>query len=300
MVLTNTVIAGAPKCGTTSLFFWLDAHPDVCGTDKKDAQYLMDRDSSVFRPHLNYHDHGLEGYNRHYGKESGQSYPIYLDATPGYIYQNTALEVLGNELTGATLLFILRAPADRLYSIYSYFSQNKAELDNRLTFSTFIEMINEKDPALQANEFLKDAIRHGQYIDYLTTWRDRCGPDRVHVFLYEDLKRDPKGFTQQVAEVLGIDPSFYGDFPFKAHNVTYQVKNQALHKLVSKVRSRIPKSGVRNVMRTVYRRYNVKKRPPKQVRSDATNASLAQLKAYYEPYNEALSRAFGIDVAQWK
>jgi len=43
-IFPNLVIAGAPKSGTSSLFFWLAAHPEVCGSQKKETYFLADKD----------------------------------------------------------------------------------------------------------------------------------------------------------------------------------------------------------------------------------------------------------------
>jgi len=40
--LPNLVIAGAPRCGTTSLFSWLKDHPQVGAATVKETFYLMD------------------------------------------------------------------------------------------------------------------------------------------------------------------------------------------------------------------------------------------------------------------
>ena len=47
-MLPNVVIAGAPKCGTTSLFAWLADHPDVCGSNVKEARYFLDPGDPLF------------------------------------------------------------------------------------------------------------------------------------------------------------------------------------------------------------------------------------------------------------
>jgi len=36
-VYPNLVVAGAPKCGTSSLYFWLAAHPEVAASREKET-----------------------------------------------------------------------------------------------------------------------------------------------------------------------------------------------------------------------------------------------------------------------
>ena len=294
--LPNVVIAGAPKCGTSALFEWLAAHPDVFPSSRKETQFLMDRDSSVFRPACNYHAHGLDGYRSFFEGYAGAE-PVVLEATPGYLYQRTALDVMADELPGVQLLFVLREPAARFHSTFSYFQQNRAELDAGLTLAAFLRQVDEGAESLRWNEFLRDARAHGRYVEYLDAWAARCGADRVHVFLYEDLRRDPLGFVRRVCDLLGLDPAFYDGFAFGAHNATYRVKNHALHRLVTAIRARIPQSALRDVVRGLYRRLNTSR--GKVPLDGSAAAVLAELKAYYAPSNAALAARYGLDLAAW-
>ena len=40
--LPNVIIAGAPKCGTSSLYFWLSAHPEVKASMVKNDVVIID------------------------------------------------------------------------------------------------------------------------------------------------------------------------------------------------------------------------------------------------------------------
>lgn len=294
--LPNVVIAGAPKCGTTALFEWLADHPDVFPSSKKETQYFMDRDSSVFRPAANIHDHGIEGYRGFFKGYTGAE-SVVLEATPGYLYQETALERLPEALPDAHFLFLLREPAARFYSTFSYFQQNRAELDTGVDLARFVQLVDAGDEQLRWNEFLRDARAHGRYVEYLDQWRARFGSERIHAFVYEDLRRDPLAFVQRLSGLLGIDPSFYDDYVFGAHNSTYRVKSHAVHRLVTVVRSWIPQSGLRDRIRGMYHRVNTS-RGKGPLQPDAAEA-LAAIKAYYQPFNEALASRYGLDLASW-
>ena len=41
-VVPNLMIAGAPKCGTTSLHHYLADHPSVCASIEQESRFLMD------------------------------------------------------------------------------------------------------------------------------------------------------------------------------------------------------------------------------------------------------------------
>ena len=93
-MLPNVVIAGAPKCGTTSLFAWLADHPDVCGSNVKEARYFLDPDDPLFDEISNFRDHGLAGYEAYFTDCEERKAQVVLEATPVYLYQQTAPEGL--------------------------------------------------------------------------------------------------------------------------------------------------------------------------------------------------------------
>lgn len=301
LVLPNLVIAGAPKCGTSSVFYWLQNHPEVLASSKKEAQFLMDRDSSTFRPALNYHDHGLAAYARHFdadNKKAGQK--IVLEATPGYLYQETALRVFAQDMPQTRLIFILREPARRLLSVYHYFSQNRRDLDRGFSFEAFVEAACNNDARLRDNEYLRGAIHHGQYLEYLQRWSDQCGKERLLIYLFEDLERDPRGFMQRLCTDTGIEPAYFGpDFRFVKENYSYKVRWQILHNGVVRWRHLIPKGAFRKKLKALYHRFNTdkgQKTKPQQTEMQV----LERMKAYYRPYNEALAAFFNLDLSAWK
>lgn len=56
MVVPSLIIAGAPKCGTTSLFDYLIRHPDIGGSSVKETHYFMDCNYPLYNSKANYDD----------------------------------------------------------------------------------------------------------------------------------------------------------------------------------------------------------------------------------------------------
>lgn len=296
----NVVIAGAPKSGTSSVFYWLRQHPEVLGPIKKETQFLMDRDSSTFRPALNYHDHGLAAYARYFDIAARTpAQKVVLEATPGYLYQQTALEVFARELPETRLVFILREPARRLLSVYHYFSQNRRDFDRRWSFGEFLERVQNGDPALAGNEYLREAIAHGQYIRYLRDWAGRCGRERLTVLLFEDLQRDPRAFMQGLCRALELDPAFFGpDFRFVKENHSYRVRWQGLHSWVVKIRHLLPAGAWRRRIKRIYHGLNTDAAKAAAPNPDESHY-LLKMKALYQPANQELADFFALDLSAW-
>ena len=130
MRLPNAVIAGVPKAGTSSLFAWLSAHPQVSSSRAKETRYLMDVDSPLLTPRVNVHEQGAEGYAALFAHSSPDA-TVLLEATPDYLYQRTALAFFATVDTAATIIVVLRRPASRVYSYYQYARGNMAVIPGR-------------------------------------------------------------------------------------------------------------------------------------------------------------------------
>ena len=115
--LPNAIVAGAPKCGTSSLYFWLSAHPDVCASPVKETFFFAD-EVNRFNRDANILEHDLAVYARYFQKCSQA--PVRLEATAPYIYYDKSLAHIPALSSQPKVLFVLREPSARLYSQYRF------------------------------------------------------------------------------------------------------------------------------------------------------------------------------------
>jgi len=301
MTLPNTVIAGAPKCGTSSLFTWLVDHPEVCGSRFKETRYFLDPDHPLLDRRSNYHEHGMAGYASHFRQCDGASTKVILEATPHYVYQKTALEVLSGLDPLPTIVFLLRKPSERTYSEYQFARNNRAVIDRDVTFREFVGMLRREDASLAGRRQLDAVIKHGKYIDYVEPWAGRFPRSNISIFLFEDLQRDNKSFMKDVAASLEIDPGFYETYDFPLKNLTYQVRFQVLHRVRSAVGRRIHRGPAKQLLhkttRRAYSAINIERTRPAKTRDDYE--VLADLDREFAPYNTRLAREMGVDLSIW-
>jgi hypothetical protein len=302
MTLPTTVIAGAPKCGTSSLFTWLVDHPEVCGSHFKETRYFLDADHALLDRRSNYHEHGMAGYASHFRQCDGAHAKLVLEATPHYLYQRTALEALSSLDPLPTVVFLLRKPSDRTYSEYQFARNNRAVIDRDLTFREFVGMVRREDAFLTGRRQLDAAIDHSKYIEYLEAWAARFPRSKISTFLFEDLLRDNRSFMQNVAASLEIDPGFYETYAFPLKNLTYQVRFQVLHRVRSAVGRRIPRGPAKNLVhkttRRVYSAVNIERTRAAKAHDDYE--VLAELDREFAPYNAKLAHEMGVDLSSWR
>lgn len=290
--LPNVVIAGAPKCATTSVFSWLAQHPEVCVSDEKETLYFMDLDYPLCNKKSNYHLHGLEGYLKYFNHYSGEK--VVLEATPDYLYQETALNNIPNLITKPKNIFILRKPSDRVYSLFRFAQHNLSIIDKKMTFPDYIKRIQDNPEKYFPNRLiLQSGILHGEYVTYLRKWREKT---EFTVYLFEDLVRDQVVFMENLSRDIDISSSFWSSFDFKTKNETYAINSSKLHRTVKELTAYIP-NGSFPYLRSIYKKLNKKEASKK---SDEDIKMIKELDEYYSPFNSALQSEFAVNVDQWQ
>ena len=104
-------IIGSTKCGSTALFKYLDAHPEIEGTVIKESRFFLDEAYPLQKEKLNSFSDYFSSTNEGL---------IKLDSTPDYLYCENSAEsikkyvdsVAGNSL----IIVIVREPLSRLIS----------------------------------------------------------------------------------------------------------------------------------------------------------------------------------------
>jgi len=148
-VVPDFVIGGTPKGGTSSLFQWLLAHPNLVPPSKKEINYF-DRN----------HDKGVEWYRSHWPKDhelDPSSSKLTFEATPNYIYSLEAPQRAYEHSPHLKMIFLLRDPVDRALSDW------KMWIRQGLTKRPFAAMINDCVNIIRGNtNNTNQALKNGQ------------------------------------------------------------------------------------------------------------------------------------------
>lgn len=304
-MLPELVIGGAPKCGTSSLYRWLCAHPDACGSRPKEVFYFMDREHPLRRPEANYLDHGLEKYGNHFAHCSG-GVAVRFEATTHYLYQETARRVFARRKPTPQVAFVLREPSARVWSSFRFTKNNLANLNRDVSFRQYVnvslhgsrrelEILLEGSPSAYV---LARDVRYSQYVDYLLAWREHIEADHLHVFLFEDMVADPRSFMKKLARILDLDPRFYDAYDYDTQNRTRNIRNQPIHRLARKWSTYLRESPLKALLKKTYLFFQGKARAASKT-ADVEKA-LAELEQHFQPYNQRLSREFDLDLSEWE
>ncbi|MEZ4677505.1 MAG: sulfotransferase [Caldilineaceae bacterium] len=285
MTLPNFVIAGVKKASTTSLYYYLDQHPQIFMSPIKEPKFFAydPRDPEcVNADHNRFPVRTLSDYEMLYADANGAH--ALGEASPLYIDSQFALEQMAQLIPNVRLIFSLRQPVERAYSLYLMGIRDGVER------RSFYEAVRNDLGRWQGF----------QYYQALKPWFERFGANQIRVVLFEDLKKDPVGITQSLYEFLGVDSTFVPDTSEK-HNVGGVPKNMVLQRTVTSIRrSRLRKFIVDYVpqsWRSAYthmHKRNLQKAPP--MPADAAYL----LQDLYSDDVRALETLLQRDLSIWK
>lgn len=198
MPLPNLLIIGAQKCGTTSLWHYLNLHPEVSMSDPKELDFFIAPDDGVF-PVGNWH-RGLDWYSSHFSKEI----PIQGEASPNYTVHPLTRGVPERAaalVPAAKIVYMVRDPIDRIVSHYLHrlaAGKERRSLDDALT-------------DMSGDILARGFIYRSMYFMQLEQWLECFPESSVLVLDQEDLRERRLETLQRVFRFLGVDESFSHD-----------------------------------------------------------------------------------------
>lgn len=191
--LPNTLIIGTQRGGTSSLFAYLAASPDVSPSRQKEVHYF-DR----------HHDQGAQWY-RSWFPLRPLAKPVVLEATPFLLYDHRAPERVHRLLPHCRLVVLLRDPVERAYSQFVHERRHNREPLESFEAALAAETDRLATRGLEAMRKWSYVDR-GRYLEQLQRWTRLFDRDQLFVGLSEELYADPEAFVGGVCRWLGIRP----------------------------------------------------------------------------------------------
>jgi len=281
-------IIGAAKCGTTTLYKYLCRHPQVFLSTPKEPSFFCD--DKIY-------DRGIEWYGSLFADASYEQ--LCGEASTTYtrwpFYENTA-QRLAEAQPDAKLIYLLRNPADRLYSFYGHRMRENVTT----TFEKFMAETSE-------------AVDSGRYMTQLNEYLRYFSREQILVLFTHDLKESPQQTLRDAAEFLGIDGFDFlqdgsvqanrgGGHHYAASSLTRTIQNLKRSPAIAGMLNRVPSSARRAGYRWLADGPLGKKLRSQHLRqlTPYTPALRKQLTEFYLPEIEALEAFTGRDLSEWK
>jgi len=211
------IVIGAQRCGTTSLFRALTAHPQL-------MRPLFHKGVNYFD--LNYY-RGADWYRSHFPlaeiarRRTARYGPaMAFEASGYYLYHPFALQRLAGDLPAIKLVAMVRNPVERAFSAYKHefargFEQESFERalaleDERLAGE--VDRMRE-DPIYESFPHRHHSYRRrGQYAEQLERALAIVPAERLHVIQSEAFFRQPADEYRRLVSFLGLHPFEPADF----------------------------------------------------------------------------------------
>ena len=219
----SLIIGGTTRSATSSLFFYLKHHPDICASNMKETRFFLDKSYPLLSKYR--FEDGIEKYHEFYKHCKGQR--IRMEATPDYLYSKGTPHKILSSLVNSRFIFILREPIARLISWYKFAKQNNM-LNKHTTFDDYVRTQRHIGNDIGIDQHML-SLKHGQYSRYLKPYLDLFGRERVIVILFDDLLASPLQTINAICHFMRINSAYFDNFNFKVFNQSLNIKNARLH-----------------------------------------------------------------------
>lgn len=220
MQLPNFIIGGALKAGTTSLNYYLKQHPQVFMSEFKEPRYFAyeaDNPDHADGRGLRFPVKTLAEYAALF--EAANGHKAIGEASPHYLISPVAPRRIKQTIPQVRLIFSLRDPIKRAYSIYWH--NVRLGIEDRPV-----------EEALGEKEY---AVTHGLYYAWLSDWYECFDAAQIKVILFDDLQRDTQNVFAEICRFLEIDDTFVPDLTVR--NRGGAMKNQGLGRLFERLKT---------------------------------------------------------------
>jgi hypothetical protein len=212
-MLPNFIVIGAAKAGTTALYWYLAEHPQVFMSPVKETNFFgygVDPEGRLLYGDPDVHRfpvRTLDDYRQLF-KGAGDAVGV-GEASPIYLECPQAAARIRALLPNARLICTLRHPVDRAYSDYQMYLRRRGR-----------RLEPARDLAATSVWARPDSrwMQIGRYHEQLKRYFDTFPRNQLHVFLFDDLKRNPPETVRRVYDFVGVDSRFTPDFD-APHNI---------------------------------------------------------------------------------
>lgn len=194
MSKVETLIIGASRSGTTTLYEYLDKHPQICFSEVKELHFFSFPDL---------YDRGLKYYH-HFIRNQKENQKVVSSSTYLLIDKN-APDLIRNYNPEMKIIIILREPVGRAYSGYQYAINNGYEKEQ----TSFIQHINNETEIIEKNDIIEINnlcnLYQSKYYEHIKYWENFFPKENFLLLKTSDFKDDKNKLFKQLGDFLNID-----------------------------------------------------------------------------------------------
>jgi hypothetical protein len=213
----NLFVVGAPRAGTSSLWSYLDQHPEIFMSRLKEPHFF-----SSFKPDFIPVVSDEAEYLRLFaGAAEGR---LLGEATPTYLADAEAPGAIARMSPEARIVIILREPVSRAYS--SYWHKVRYGREER----PFLEVVRARLRQRDAVRPRPNMVGSGLYVEPVRRYLGAFG-ERVLILIFEEFAADVRGHVRRAFEFLELDPAPADRIRLEPRNVSALPRNALVRRL---------------------------------------------------------------------
>lgn len=207
-LMPNFLIIGAAKSGTTSLYHYLNQHPDIYFSVMKEPKFFC-----FYNEECNWQGPGdqeaFQGYVTDIGKyhslfESAKHEVAIGEATPWYICSKAAAENIKTMIPNVKIIAILRNPVDRAYSHFLHLLR-----EGRETLDNFQDALNAEEARVKKGwGWTWQYKSRGLYYSQLKSYYQLFPKENIRIYLFDDFEKSPSLIIKDIFSFLSVDDKF--------------------------------------------------------------------------------------------
>lgn len=297
MVKPNFFIVGAPKSGTTTLYSYLEQHPDVFLAKKEIYYFCYDLGFRTPRPDENI-------YLNYFADARNQK--IIGDASVFYLLSPGAAQQIKGFNPEAKVIIMLRNPVQMVYSLHS---ENLSNGDEDI--ESFESALDAEKSRRMGNHIPRyhnaplEALYYSnvaKYYEQVLRYKSVFGEDKMHIIFFDDFIADTENEYRKVLKFLEIEDIMPASFGAK--NPSKIVRSKAYLKFLKN-----PPEFVKAIGRFLFPHYSKRrewmlnrlwglnrKYSPLQPLSNALKQRLVDI---YKSDIEKLGKLLNRDLSNW-
>lgn len=189
------IFLGGHKCGTTSLHYYLDQHPEIYMPSIK-GQDFFSREGNVNKEGNFGQFATLEKYQEIYQGMTNEK--VAGEVSSVYLYSEKACKNIKKYRPNAKLLVILRNPVDRAFASFSNrVILKKSELNEQINLREIFDKT--------------EILDRGFYAEKLKLYYDNFDSKQIKILLFDWLIKDKERYFSNIFEFIGVNPDFMPD-----------------------------------------------------------------------------------------
>jgi len=213
--LPNFLLVGATKSGTTSLYQYLNEHPQIYMPGIKEPMFFTSPEllkkeklkNKYLKRYTRVPINNLDEYKSLYSNVNNEI--AVGEASPQYLFTHeTTIPLIKKYLGDIKIIVILRNPVDRAYSAYRHNQRYDLHAQDRNENLSFIDALNIEDERIKTRSFRMMFFYKSMsmYYDQVRSYKDNFS--QVFVCKFEELEINPSSLMKKIYSFLDVDNNF--------------------------------------------------------------------------------------------